>query len=226
MRKSLVAILAITGGCTSNLRSSSYYDANGIDSKTLKAEEIAKVQIEDWQKIVSDSYDTDEVSIVESFKGKPYEELLKANLTIREVGIYCSRILESKDGEYDNRKYGKDFWQSGKLTHVLGEGDCDDGACAAACLLYSQGFTPAIVFMYGGEEGHAVFLYRDQTGKYGSIGINSTDIRPAEFSTVGELVSVVGKALDENYTRYKIYNLAWNNRDFINSAKNIKPGQN
>lgn len=253
MRKLAIGLAVATAiaGCVSNLSSDTQsrkipaaFDENRCESSRIALEnklyrpiikknnsgrvvkdyEVERVRIEDWEGINYETYDPEEVAMVQSFANKPYQEIMKAKLTPREVGIYCMRVLSHKGSTYDNDNYGEDFWQSGLVTHEVKGGDCDDGAIAAASLLAPRGFPPYVLLMEGsGRYSHAVFLYKNQDGLYGAIGLNYLDVQPPKYATPMDLVKDFAKNLNEDYNQYKILNVGWNGDGFIDNFINNDP---
>jgi len=169
---------------------------------------------------IDDSYpkDLEEViSKVEKIAEKDYLTVIKELKTPLEASIYCTKILEY---ENDIKVYGKrDYWASFKQIHKNKKDDCDGGALAAAAILSDDGFQPYIAVL--SDEGtpvqaHAIFVYKTDKEKYGSIGINRSDCTSG-YDSLEKLVNDMG------FSHFQIYNISKYNPDYINNDKDNDP---
>lgn len=160
-------------------------------------------------------YDYTKRELVErKYKDKSYQEVIDIIKTPREAQDYCSYYLRY---QYDKELYGsEDYWATFNLTHKNRAGDCDDGALAAAALLQDNGYEPLILSMSSYSEGHAVYLYK-KDGKYGSIGINSTDYHEPKFDSLDSLVNTFRPTLFKKYEYYYVINV----NDCLKQGDNI-----
>ncbi len=89
--------------------------------------------------------------------------------------------------------YERNRTDSFRLIHQNRSGDCSEAVVAAAALLSDDGFPPTYLAMFDkdNENGHGVFVYQ-QNGKWGTIGINSSDNYPPTFSSLDGIVRRLG----------------------------------
>lgn len=221
MRKTLVTLLAGASiiGSVGSFHQETHWPKKAIISES----EILNVPLRDWEVPRADGqYPREEIAFVESFANKPFKEVLRAHLTPRQVGIYCTRVLTHKGNAYDEQTYGEVWWQCAAETHRLHGGDCKDGASAAAALLYPR-IQPCVMVMSGeGEFGHVVFLYR-RGGLIGTLGINECDVQPPKYHSAEEAMNDLEQWFKQDYTHYVIYTLDWNGSGFIDNGLNNDP---
>lgn len=157
---------------------------------------------------------TEIVHKVKEVAEKDYLTVIKELKTPLEASLYCTKIIEY---ENDIKVYGKkDYWASFKHIHKNKKDDCDGGALAAAAILSDNGFQPYIAILSGGvipNQAHAIFVYKTTKGKYGSIGINSSDCK-AGYDSIEDLVKDMG------FSSVQIYNISKVFPDYIDNDKN------
>jgi len=201
MKKTLLTLL---------IASNFLFAANDNFSKEIKRVTPKKVKsIEIIQS--NESYKERENKIY-SLKYNNYKDILSEVKDVRDAEIYCTKILVKDPTPYietDKLVYGEeDYWASFKesFTHKLS--DCDDGAIAAAALLYDNGFPPYFLRLCGRREDHLVFLYKNKEGKFGTIGINPEDCQ--EPKEINELIN----EFNRNYPGQGIFTY-----DILNAKK-------
>lgn len=174
-----------------------------------------------------------------------FETVQRALDTPDKVGMYIQVNLKHGGREFDQRTFQTDYWMSGLYTNTIKQGDCDDAAVfAASCLkdnkfkpyiLVIRGFTPINegieVTSKGGkiqrEEcfGHAVFLYKTLDGKFGSLGMNKIDNRPACHSSIDEFLTDFSTELGDTFSEYLIYDISRLNSHYDTYKCNNSPEQ-
>lgn len=167
-----------------------------------------------------------EVERIRCIAEQDYRSVIKDIKTVEEAAIYCTEILKHGGNDFDLRTYGEsDYWASFKRIHEKKIDDCDGGALAAAALLRDDGYPSYILIIkgnyHGNERVHAVFPYRNQEGKYGSIGINKEDIVSPMMDSLEHLSSHI--AQEEglgDLVDYKVFDLGAVFPDFIDNEKN------
>ena len=124
-----------------------------------------------------------------------------------EAAIYCNNVLlYTSDEELYNTR---DYWASFKQIHAMKRDDCEGGAFAAAALLSDDGFPPYIMMLHKEKEtGHAVFVYRNQDGKFGSVGIHDTDFSNPVYDRIEELAEQISKGLKSEFRTYEIFDFS------------------
>jgi predicted transglutaminase-like cysteine proteinase len=149
---------------------------------------------------------SDRIDKINSIKYNDYLNMLKEVKDIRDAEIYCTKVLEASQNPYaqdsiDKILYGKDdYWASFRESYIQRLGDCDDGAMAAASLLYDNGFPPYFLTLNGKDSGHLVFLYKDKEGKFGTLGINYLDCRRPKHKNIKDLVNEFEEFMGEKVT--------------------------
>lgn len=183
----------------------------------IKAEEMQSVNVPEERYDIS-HFDRFEDKI-KSMAKKDYKTVIAELKTPVEVKFYCGMVLKY---ESDEKLYGAaEYWPSFKRIHKRKRGDCDDGAIAAAAILSDDGFPPYILCLSRGSDnksGHAVFLYKDKRGLFGSMGINAREdtYMPTHKTTnINGLIDALNAISNDNYKTYKIYDLRKINPDFI-----------
>lgn len=142
--------------------------------------------------------DEEKTRKIEGLFHKECNEVIKNIRDIRDAELYCTKMLHYHP---DNILYGEeDYWASFKQTNLQKIGDCDDGAIAAASLLYDDGFPPYFLVLKGKSGCHMVFLYKDEEGRYGSIGISEKDNQRPKSRKISDLIKKLGE-----YDSYTIY---------------------
>ena len=186
----------------------------------IKSEsELHQVYISEDKNLLYKPYPQSEIDRVLCIAEKDYSSVVRELKTPFEAGIYCTKFLKHGGDNADFIIYGKEnYWASFKIIHKNKVDDCDGGAVAAAAILSDDWFPPYILVMSDKEKGHAVFLYQNQKGKYGSIGINNEDINPPIIDSLEELVRKIGKNIGmKDDINYEVYDLGSLHPDFIDN---------
>jgi len=129
---------------------------------------------------------------------------------------------------YPDNDEGYDFWDSEyvasfKKIHTNKSDDCDGGVVAAAALLSDNGYSPLYLGMSNKNSfrpGHAVFIY-EESGKWGTLGINGGDCRAAEYISIENIIKDYGyNMMNESGRSYVNQILEEVREDFlINSSR-------
>jgi len=150
-----------------------------------------------------------------------YKDVMKALSTPEEVAVYCTKILQHGGNDIDMKQYEEqDYWASFKRVHENKIDDCDGGAVAAAAILNDNGYPPYILTMQCKGHGHAVFLYRNKEGKFGSLGIYRADCINPEEKSVKSLVDEIARNSGIDYNQFAIFDISKKFPDFIDNDKN------
>lgn len=154
-----------------------------------------------------------------------YKQVIKELSSPLEASIYCTEYLAHGGIDSDLKIYGeKDYWASFRKIHEKKIDDCDGGALAAAALLSDDGFQPYVLIIRGSNISHTVFLYIDQNGKYGSIGINKSDNNPPLMNSIEELAGKLGRDIGyERINSYEVFDISCVHPDFIDNDENNNP---
>lgn len=154
-----------------------------------------------------------------------YKQVIKELSSPLEAAIYCTEFLKHGGIDSDLKIYGeKDYWASFRKIHEKKIDDCDGGALAAAALLSDDGFQPYVLVINADCVCHAVFLYKDQNEKYGSMGINKTDINQPIFDSVDELARKLGRNMGcAEINNYEVFDISCVHPDFIDNDENNNP---
>lgn len=187
--------------------------ANNLFSQKIKYINPKRVQ----KKEISQSNETykERFDKINSIKYNDYKEMLSEAKDVRDAEIYCTEIMKHAGDKSDEMMYGEeDYWASFKQSYYLRLQDCDDGAIAAASILYDNGFHPYFLDLNGKKEGHIVFLYKDKEGRFGTIEINKTDCKRPKYKNIKDLINEFSKDYNEDFS-------GW--RTGILDAKNIFP---
>lgn len=183
MKKALITLL---------LAGASLGISNDVFSQKLKS--ISPRKVKSVELTQEKGGYNDRVDKINSIKYNDYKEMIEEVKDVRDAEIYCSKVLKRSTNPYadwdiDKILYGKeDYWASFNESFYQRLGDCDDGAIAAASLLYDNGFPPYFLSLNGKDSGHLVFLYKDKEGKFGTIGMNSFDCQKPKHKKISELV--------------------------------------
>jgi hypothetical protein len=160
---------------------------------------------------------------IDSIKTKEYTNILAEVKDIRDAEIYCTKIIKHTGDYSDSLAYGaKDYWPSFKQIYSSNLHDCDDGAIAAASILYDNGFHPYLLSLGKGELEHMVFLYRDEEGKFGTIGINKEDCQRPKYTNIKELIKDFRKNYKRNFDMWAILDAKEVFPDAIHKEQNYK----
>lgn len=152
---------------------------------------------------------------------EPYES---SQLGFDEIRDWVALNIEYTS---DEKRWGKDYWQTPEETLTYRTGDCEDFAILLCSFLRAYGIDAARVFVALGvddsEDGHA-FLLEDwySDGEWRRVESQS----PAQLSSWDSLIgfSTPDSRLDQ-YDITAIFNdLHYNDESFSHSAKQANPG--
>ena len=154
-----------------------------------------------------------------------YTDVIRELKTPLEAHLYCTEHLRHAGINVDSEIYGQgDYWASFKEIHKNGRDDCDGGAIAAASILIDDGFPPHILLIEGSSSTHAVFIYRNKEGKYGSIGINKQDYILPTLDSPSKLAEKLSESVGlKPLEGYEIFNMNHFHPDFIFNDINNDP---
>ena len=154
-----------------------------------------------------------------------YKQVIRELSSPLEASIYCTEYLTHGGIDIDSRLYGYgDYWASFRKIHERKIDDCDGGALAAAAILSDDGFQPYVLVVNAISMCHVVFLYMNQNGKYGSIGINKADNNPPLIDSVEELAKKLGRDMGcEKINNYEVFDIGCVYPDFIDNEENNNP---
>lgn len=126
------------------------------------------------------SPDSDKEKIVR-YEAMPYQEVIKEISTPKEVAWYLENYIHKEESI--------SFAHSFRVVHETRKGDCSEAIVAAGALLSDDAYPAHIVIFRSSdkEEKHGIFVYQEN-GLWGSLGINSFDIRNPQYKTIEELV--------------------------------------
>jgi hypothetical protein len=192
MKKTLLTLLLVSNAL--------FFVHNNL-SKEIRRINPKKVKsIEIFQS--RESYN-ERVKKIKSIQYNNYKDMLSEVKDVRDAEIYCTKILVKDPNpliETDKLVYGEeDYWASFKESFTNRLGDCDDGAIAAAALLYDNGFHPYFLRLCGRKEDHLVFLYKNKEGRFGTVGINPQDCQ--ESKDINDLIN----KFNRNYPEQGIF---------------------
>ncbi|MDP2908796.1 MAG: hypothetical protein Q8N77_03235 [Nanoarchaeota archaeon] len=209
---SAFAFIANPSGCISSCSKPKSSIVQPSEMKTVRVD--GKLDYKDVRHYMTD----EQIRRVEDTAKEDYKTVVKELKTPLEAMIYCTKVLSY---EKDINVYGKkDYWASFKNIHKNKKDDCDGGAFAAAAILSDDGFPPYIAVFRNNKEAHAVFVYKTTEGKYGSIGINTSDC-VSGCGSIEELRDRLSKVKDK-YTHIKVYDLSKQYPDYIDNDKDNK----
>jgi hypothetical protein len=116
---------------------------------------------------------------INHYRNMSYQEVIAEIDTPQEAEWYVRNYIIPKE---------KIRMDSFRLIHQNRVGDCAEATVAAAALLSDDGFPPTYLDMRNEnqEVGHAVFVYQSN-GKWGTIGINSSDNQSPRFNSLEEI---------------------------------------
>jgi len=176
--------------------------ANNVFSQKIKYINPNKVQKTEIM-LSNDSYQN-RLEKINSLKYNKPEEMLSEVKDVQDAEIYCSKIMKHARRNADKIMYGEDeYWASFKQSYYLRLQDCDDGAIAAASLLYDNGFHSYFLSLQGEKSGHLVFLYKDKEGKFGTIGINEVDCKRPKHKNIKDLIEEFSKDYNEDFSGWR-----------------------
>jgi len=200
------------------LPSSKYLD------RSVSPENMESVDFDYKAVVFLNKLKLEDINRVKEIAKMEYWEVIERINNPNDAAIYCSRVLKygkaGEDGKpYDTDVWGRDFWQSFKITHEnpSKEGDCDDIAIAAAALLQDNGFPPYVLFYVVEEEekGHMVFIYKDKNDRLGTIGGSYIDTYPSATRPIETLIRNINFSEKAKRIRYNIFDLRMSKRDFV-----------
>lgn len=238
--KSLTLLMLLGAGCAHvpyAVYTSSYKPgsedmpiASLRDSASIIQEsEMQSVQLGFYDKNVLDDWTEGEIEAIQELTKQPFEIVQAQIHTPRQVAIYLARCSEHGGKEFDTITFGREYWMSGRLFHILGRvGDCDDGMMAAASLLKDDGFPPQGLFLHGktritGPRGtylreeefyHAIYIYVTKDQKYGSLGLNQCDLQAPLYNSIDELICGLSRASGDEIMDYWIMDIGKARPDF------------
>ena len=227
-REGLVALLAAASVSLGSLNDDKDY--------TVREEEIVSASVSSDDTASADEFSPEDIARIEMLAQHDYRVLIGQINTPKDAAIYCTQVLTHGGKEIDKQRYGGDFWESLKESHENKVVDCDAAALAAAGLLSDNGYPSYILQLRGytiipmprigyTEErfGHAIFLYKTHEGKYGSIGINETDVQVPVAKSLDEFLEILSKSSRDVYESYVIYDVGEANPDFVYNSVNNDP---
>jgi hypothetical protein len=192
MKKTLLTLL-LASNLLFAAHNNTSHQIKRIMPKRVKHTEITQAK---------ESY-SERVKKIKSIQYNDYKEMLSEIKDVRDAEIYCTKILVRDTAPYietDKLVYNEeDYWASFKESFTNRLCDCDDGAIAAAAILYDNGFHPYFLKLYGRNEDHLVFLYKNKEGKFGTIGINPQDCQ--EPKGINDLIN----EFNRNYPKLGIF---------------------
>lgn len=147
-------------------------------------------------------------------------ELLAQNITTPyEAAIFCTHVLKHGGKGTDENRWGGEYWASWPEMLQDHVGDCDDAAVSAVSLLARNGVQTYLMTIDGREVvygprgageisfGHALCIYKTSDGRYGSVGINKSDIQPPQATSLDEFVSILSATTGYQYNDITIYDM-------------------
>lgn len=199
MKKSLITLL---------LAGTFLSFAGNVNSQNIKAINPKKMQETEIPQS-NESYN-ERLNKINSIKYNDYRDMLSEVKDPIDAEIYCTEILKRSENPHADNKIdkmiygGDDYWASFKESFFQRLGDCDDGAMAAAALLYDNGFHPYFLDLDGKDVGHLIFLYKDKEGKYGTIGIDKIDCRKPKYKKIEDLFNEINKEANDKFSSYRV----------------------
>jgi len=127
---------------------------------------------------------SEHIEKVNRYKNMSYKQVIAEVDTPKEAEWYVRNYIMPKP-----RRRTDSF----RLIHQNRYGDCAEVVVAAAALLSDDGFPPTYLAMRdeNKERDHGVFVYQKE-GKWGTIGINSSDNQPPKFNSLEEIARYQG----------------------------------
>ncbi len=219
--KNLIYLPLILAGSYFGCKSTDIDTNRGSTLEAIKIDkgELDKVNLDRCNTYFSRSFSPEDIERVLYIAEQDYKSVIRDIDNPYDASIYCTEFLKHGGVDIDMKIYGKsDYWASFKNIHEHKVDDCDGGAVAAASLLSDDGFLPYILYMYGKNYDHVVFLYENTRGFYGSIGINKTDVNPPILHSIDELARKIWKDVSlEEFKSYDVIDLSLIFPDFINT---------
>jgi hypothetical protein len=139
-----------------------------------------------------------------------YQTVIDSLNTPIEAAFYCTVIL----------RYGPQVPLTESLSfskiHQKGYTDCKGGMITAAAILNDNGFKPYGLIMKDINTKknkkiteHAVFLFKNSDGTFGSVGVNLNDNRLFRtYETIDELVWAISKDSQSNFRKIAVIDIA------------------
>lgn len=157
------------------------------------------------------------LSSILSYEKLTWQEAIEYIQTPKEAEIYMI-WLRYRD---DNRKrFGSNLYlHSFKRIYEGAKIDCFEGALAVAALLSDNGYPPLVLIFGSYIKSHAVFLYK-QNDRFGSIGINMSDMNKPMYESLDDLVKYLAKCYKLSHY-YQVINLSENDPDWLTTNKNM-----
>ncbi len=185
---------------------------------------------------------TEEADTVTKLANYSFCELQQAIQNPAQAAFYCERLLSHGGITIDKDRFGKDWWMSGEQTHANRKCDCDDAAVAAASLLKDDGYPPYVLVIRGLEKkafmippgktgvvevpfAHALFLYKTEEGKFGSLGINRFDRRQPNADSIDVFLNGLSIDMKCEINEWVIYDLGRVHPDYDTNSFNNSPEQ-
>jgi len=194
---------------------------NNSFSQNMK--EISPKKVEKTRILKSNETNKEKFDKIDILKYQDYNKMLEEVKDIEDAEIYCTKIMKHAGQDADKIMYGEeDYWASFNQSFYLRLQDCDDGAIAAASLLYDNGFHPYFLDLDGKESGHLVFLYKNEECKFGTIGINEKDCKRPKYKDIGKLVEEFNKDYENKFHSYRIIDASSIFPDAIHKEGNYK----
>lgn len=125
----------------------------------------------------SSSPETDAERIVR-YENMSYQEMIAEISKPEEVAWYLQHSISKEEDPLQASSF--------RVFHQRRKGDCSEAIVAAAALLEDDGYPPyVLIFRFPfdphGPSHHGIFVY-EQEGRWGSLGINTRDIRDPNYS--------------------------------------------
>lgn len=155
-----------------------------------------------------------------------YKETMNNLNILEEAMVYCSEYLVHGGENFDLKNYGvRDHWASFKQIHKKRIDDCDASPTTGAAILKGNGFPPYELRLRETKEFekgiHALFIYKTDQDKYGTISIHESENLYPRYSIDG-LIKKINYNSGYNYTEYQIFDLNKLIPNYVNNNKNNK----
>lgn len=213
----LLTLFMISGKIVDN----PLYTNQGYKRVIVREDDIISVEVKKEDVGSLELYTKDLIERVKRIANSDYQTVIDSLNTPLKTSIYCTKVLKRGEKGIDQKLYGEsDYWASFERVHKNQVDDCDGGALAAAAILSDDGFPPYILFIKDDSTNHTVFLYKNQHGKYGSIGIRESDIKPPIYSNIKDLATTLINSKSNLALEYRVYDLGKKFPDFIDNNKN------
>lgn len=194
---------------------------------TIGENEVRSLRINNTDYADSACYFDYDIERVKEISREDYRTVVRELKTPLEAAIYCTQVLVHGGSGIDKKLFNEeDYWASFKYINKNKVDDCDGGAVAAASILEDDGFPSTVleIISLRDQKRHAVFLYKNEEGKFGSIGINREDIKPPIYNSVYELGKQICRGFNYNdEILCNIYDLKEKHEDFIENDEDNSP---